>query len=375
MVWLSAATHATHNEREQLRPQAPTRAPALLSMPDFMAHLRWEMQRTNRSASPFSIAIFQTEKRVEENRSVLCDLSRLLQRSLRSTDILGWYGTNAIAALLLHTDQSGTETFAGKVVAESGLTGLQITTRTYPDQSMDLISTGSEIPPSVESLSEGALRFSTAPVISRFKRTLDIVGSIVALVLLSPVMFVTAAAIKMTSPGPIIFSQTRLGFGGTPFVMLKFRSMSVDSDEQTHKEFVERFISNDLPSAEQLERDSGVFKMVSDPRVTPIGAFIRKTSIDELPQLFNVLKGEMSLVGPRPPLSYEVARYKPWHLRRLLDVRPGMTGLWQVEGRSITSFDDMVRLDLNYIDHWSLWLDLKILLKTVKVVLSCKGAL
>lgn len=373
VVWLSAPAQSVPDETKYPRNEPPMPGPSLLSMPGFMDHLRWEMHRTNRSGSAFSIAIFATEKGVQNNRSTLCDLSLLLQKRLRSTDILGWYGTKAVAALLLDTNHAGTEKFAKMVVAESGLNGLEVTIRTYPDQSIEWLSAGA-LANTSETISDGLHQFAANPECSLWKRTLDVIGSIVASVALSPVMLITAVIIKVTSPGPIIFKQTRLGFRGSPFVLLKFRSMSVDSDDQTHRDYAEQFISNQLSAAGQQAHGMPTFKMVADPRVTPFGDFIRKTSIDELPQLLNVLKGEMSLVGPRPPLAYEVEKYKPWHLRRILDVRPGMTGLWQVEGRSTTSFDDMVRLDLKYIDHWSLLLDMRILLKTVKVVLSCKGA-
>jgi lipopolysaccharide/colanic/teichoic acid biosynthesis glycosyltransferase len=151
--------------------------------------------------------------------------------------------------------------------------------------------------------------------------------------------------------------------------------MYSDVNDQIHREYVTDLIKGELEKINQGDKETPLYKMKSDPRVTPLGQIIRKTSIDELPQFLNVLKGEMSLVGPRPPIPYEVEKYKPWHLRRILEVKPGITGLWQVDGRSTTSFDDMVRLDLRYVQNWSLWLDIKILLKTVKVFLHFKGAL
>jgi len=161
---------------------------------------------------------------------------------------------------------------------------------------------------------------------------------------------------------------------GTYFSFYKFRSMRSDVDERVHREYVEKLIKGELDKINQGDREKPFYKIKNDERVTRIGKMIRKTSIDELPQFFNVLKGEMSLVGPRPPIPYEVEKYKPWHLRRILEVKPGITGLWQVEGRSKTSFDDMVRLDLNYALNWSVWLDLWILLKTVKAVIRRHGA-
>jgi lipopolysaccharide/colanic/teichoic acid biosynthesis glycosyltransferase len=151
--------------------------------------------------------------------------------------------------------------------------------------------------------------------------------------------------------------------------------MDWNSDDQIPREYVTNLIKGNLEKINQGNKVVPLFKMVSDSRVTRVGRIIRRTSIDELPQFFNVLKGEMSLVGPRPPLPYEVEKYEPWHLRRILEVKPGVTGLWQVSGRSRTSFDDMVRLDLRYVQNWTTLVDLKIIVKTVKAVFSLKGAL
>ena len=186
-------------------------------------------------------------------------------------------------------------------------------------------------------------------------------------------MLIAALLIRLTSPGPAIFRQTRVGQGGAPFVMYKFRSMRTDVDDRAHREFVASLIDGKAP----LTGDGAAaapFKMKADPRVTAIGRFIRKTSIDELPQFYNVLVGDMSLVGPRPPVPYEAEKYKAWHRRRVFEMKPGLTGIWQVEGRSRVSFDDMVRMDLRYLQLCSLRFDLGILLRTVLVVLTCEGA-
>ena len=193
------------------------------------------------------------------------------------------------------------------------------------------------------------------------KRLLDLGGALVGIILLSPIMLATAIAIKATDRGPIIFSQVRSGRNGRKFRMHKFRSMVVNAEKL--KKELEKF----------NEMDGPVFKMKHDPRITRVGRFIRKTSIDELPQLFNVLVGEMSLVGPRPPLPSEVAQYKPWQRRRL-SVKPGITGPWQVSGRNEIDFEEWMRMDLEYIDNWSLWLDLRIIFMTIPVVLIHKGA-
>jgi lipopolysaccharide/colanic/teichoic acid biosynthesis glycosyltransferase len=202
------------------------------------------------------------------------------------------------------------------------------------------------------------------------KRGLDIVGSVALLVACLPIFAVVAAAVKLTSRGPIFFRQQRVGESARPFMMLKFRTMQVDSDESLHKQYVTAFIQSGGDGTPRGE----VYKIVNDPRVTPIGQFLRRASLDELPQFWNVLRGDMSLVGPRPPLPYEVARYKPWHRRRVLEAKPGITGLWQVTGRSRTTFDEMVRLDLRYARKHSLWTDIKILIATPRAVVTGKGA-
>ena len=195
------------------------------------------------------------------------------------------------------------------------------------------------------------------------KQLLDVVGAVVLLVGLSPVFLLAALAIKFTSPGPILFKQKRSGLNGQPFTMYKFRSMVTNAEQRQH----EILAMNEMTGP--------VFKVTNDPRITPIGRFLRKSSIDEFPQLMNVLRCEMSLVGPRPLPVEEVRRFDDLAHRRRLSVKPGMTCLWQVKGRNnVTNFKDWVRLDLEYIDNWSLWLDFKILWWTIPVVLCAKGA-
>lgn len=195
------------------------------------------------------------------------------------------------------------------------------------------------------------------------KRAIDIIGSLVGIIIFSPIMLVTAIAIKLDSKGPAIFKQKRAGINGSTFMMYKFRSMCVDAEELKEK------------LQEQNEvKDGMMFKIKDDPRITKVGRFIRKTSIDELPQFFNVLFGSMSLVGTRPPTLDEVEKYERSHWRRM-SIKPGITGMWQVSGRSqITDFDKIVELDTEYIDNWSIWLDFKIMIKTVFSMLQRKGA-
>lgn len=214
-----------------------------------------------------------------------------------------------------------------------------------------------------------------APAVSKFrflKRGMDIVLSALLLIVLLPVFALIAVLVKLSSPGPVLFKQVRVGHLMRPFTMCKFRTMYATADHQVHHDYVSWFIT--ASDRAQPQQKPAVFKLTNDTRITPIGRFLRKTSLDELPQLWNVLIGDMSLVGPRPPLPYELQQYKPWHRGRVLEAKPGMTGLWQVVGRSRTTFDEMVRLDLQYARTMSLWSDIKILLATPAAVITGKGA-
>jgi lipopolysaccharide/colanic/teichoic acid biosynthesis glycosyltransferase len=195
-----------------------------------------------------------------------------------------------------------------------------------------------------------------------------------ALLLFAPVLLAIALAIKLTSKGPVFFRQKRVGQYGEQFVFLKFRSMHVNNDASAHKAFVRQLIAGQTAGNPANGNGQAVYKLTKDPRITAVGAFLRKTSLDELPQFWNVLRGEMSLVGPRPAIAYEVEAYDIWHRRRVLEAKPGITGLWQVNGRSRIKFDDMVRLDLRYAKTWSPWMDLKILMRTPAAVVFGDGA-
>lgn len=194
-----------------------------------------------------------------------------------------------------------------------------------------------------------------------FKRVIDVVCSLVGLLGLSPVLIIVSILIKLESDGPIIFSQDRIGYKGQKFKMYKFRSMVVNAEELKKK------------LAEQNEMSGPMFKMKNDPRVTKVGKFIRKTSIDELPQLINILKGEMSLVGPRPSLPKEVKEFEPWMMERL-EVKPGLTCYWQVSGRNDIDFEDWMKLDIKYVRERSFWLDMKLIFKTFFVLFGDEHA-
>ena len=204
-----------------------------------------------------------------------------------------------------------------------------------------------------------------------WKRVVDIFGALIGLLLFSPLIILFALLIKTTSRGPLIYSQQRIGQLMQPFTFYKFRTMRPNNDNSIHKQYVQKLIEGN--GENQGSGDEPVYKL-KDPRVTPIGQILRKTSMDEIPQLFNVLKGEMSLVGPRPPIDYEVEKYQSWHLRRIFEAKPGVTGLWQVYGRSKTTFDEMVRLDLQYVENRSILLDLKIILLTFSAIFKTNQA-
>jgi len=203
------------------------------------------------------------------------------------------------------------------------------------------------------------------------KRSIDLLGSLIGGLILLPVFGLIALFVKLSSPGPVLYRQERVGRGGRIFHFYKFRSMVVNGDEGLHRTYLENLLRHGSAAAVDA-RGRKIYKLVDDPRITRIGSFLRRTSLDELPQLWNVLKGEMSLVGPRPCLPYEWQLYKDWQKRRL-DVTPGLTGLWQVTGRSHVSFEDMVLLDLYYIAHWSVGLDMELMLRTVPVMVFGHG--
>jgi lipopolysaccharide/colanic/teichoic acid biosynthesis glycosyltransferase len=217
-------------------------------------------------------------------------------------------------------------------------------------------------------------RDNTKQLLSGIKRMMDIIGSALALILCAPFFLVIALAIKGSSKGPVFYRQQRVGRYGKCFTFLKFRSMHVDNDPSVHKAYVLKFIAGQEERKPSNGNGKAIYKLTNDERVTRVGAFLRRTSLDEVPQFLNVLKGDMSLVGPRPAIPYELAAYQTWHRRRVLQVKPGITGLWQVQGRSRIGFDDMVRLDLRYARDCSPWLDLKILLQTPKAVIAGEGA-
>ncbi|MEY6432076.1 sugar transferase [Thioalkalicoccus limnaeus] len=303
----------------------------------------------------------------------LFELSGRLQNHIRETDLLGWYAHNQIA-ILLDTDEHGARECIGRIKSKekTDTAGHALTFQllSYSESASSFVESHRPRVPALFIDCDPRIA-SKSQLIS--KRLLDLCGSLIGILLLAPVMIAAALAVKLTSSGPIIFRQVRLGKDGKPFKFLKFRSMRADADQSLHRRHVKALMARDEKDEAMCERKAW-FKIEADPRITPVGRFLRQTSIDELPQLFNVLRGDMSLVGPRPPIPYEVESYSAWHLRRILEVKPGITGFWQVEGRGAVTFDDMVRLDLQYARHWTVLTDIRILLKTVIVVLQQRGA-
>ncbi|HET9918993.1 MAG TPA: sugar transferase [Ktedonobacteraceae bacterium] len=211
---------------------------------------------------------------------------------------------------------------------------------------------------------------SSNPGYLRAKRVLDIVFTLLILLPLVLVIAIVALVIRLDSEGPIFFRQKRIGANGEEFTMFKFRSMHVDSNDAIHRQAVERYMQGEILNRE--DQPGSLYKLSADPRITRVGRFIRRTSIDELPQFFNVLRGEMSLVGPRPPLLYEVDLYSSHDWLRLSG-KPGLTGTWQVYARSQVSFQEMVEMDIVYLEQQSLWLDMKLILLTPAIMVSGRG--
>jgi lipopolysaccharide/colanic/teichoic acid biosynthesis glycosyltransferase len=362
-----------------LRVVEPSPLDATLPRDLFLHDLKREMRRADRTQAPLSMVMFQISDRFWLQSPHAGELLDVLHGQTRETDALGHVGDQLIAVLCPDTDAAGAQTLIQKIQGQAVHVRYTVQASTYPDDVFQQWATG--LP---ERANHGSALRANVQQHERqggywLKRPLDVLGALLALLLFAPLMAVVALAIAWTSPGPIIFKQQRVGFGGRTFNFYKFRSMVVNNNDSAHRAFAAQHIlaSSAAPAAAPdaaTNAQPRVYKLKADARITRVGRFIRKTSIDELPQLFNVLKGEMSLVGPRPPLPYETAVYQSWHLRRLMTVKPGMTGVWQVEGRSSVTFNEMVRMDLRYIRQCTLRHDLTLLFKTIAVVVLCKGA-
>jgi lipopolysaccharide/colanic/teichoic acid biosynthesis glycosyltransferase len=347
-----------------------------------------EWKRAERFAEPFVLLLVELvdpesngQTGAREADSVWSRAIGALTASTRHTDVMGWFEEGVVLGVILtEIGQSDAEAAElANVIRRQLATRLdadvldRLELRLHAHAHAQQQASGPEGPrPADPLLLELCAPRNPSSVREAIKRGLDILGSALLLAMLSPLFLVIAILVKLKSPGPIFFRQDRIGQGAKPFTMFKFRTMHIDADRSLHHEFVTRFIQSSGQAQELGEND--LFKIKNDPRVTPIGRILRRTSLDELPQFWNVLRGDMSLVGPRPPLAYELEQYRSWHWRRVLEAKPGITGLWQVVGRSRTSFDEMVRLDLRYVRTCSLTTDIKILLATPRAVVSGKGA-
>jgi len=349
----------------------------------FHSMLTLERRRAERSGKPFVLMLLDANLEYGSAAVILEEAAEVIMATKRETDLAGWYKKSDILGViftevsiegerpLTEILRTKFETALAKDLGREKAAKIAISLHVFPEiwdrNDSDWVADAKLYP----DLNRGNSRKRMPLVI---KRVMDVAGSAALLLVLSPLLAAIAAIIKLTSKGPVIFEQERLGRFGARFKCLKFRTMFTNNDPKIHQEFIQQFISGKEECGKENESQQAVYKIINDPRVTPIGAFLRKTSLDELPQFWNVLRGEMSLVGPRPPVPYEFEIYDIWHRRRVLDIKPGVTGLWQVSGRSRTRFDDMVRLDLRYCQTWSLWLDLKILISTPRAVFGGDGA-
>ena len=373
------------NSPDPLLEGAPAVNRTPLDETTFQRMIAIERKRTERSKAPFVLMLLEAvSDRGQKGSSVtLRRIASALLASSRDTDLVGWYKDDAIVGtiftgLIVNDKRAVLDTFLAKVSAtlQEELTAdefnqVRISFHLFPDDwdhEKPGRPTNAALYPDLVSDDKGR---RTVLIV---KRVFDIVGSTTMLILFAPIFLVIALAIKLTSRGPVFYRQQRVGRYGQTFTFLKFRSMFANNNSDVHKEFVTRLIASKPGEAKQSEIGSSVYKLTDDKRITRVGGILRRTSLDELPQFINVLKGDMSLVGPRPPIPYELAAYQTWHRQRLLAVKPGITGLWQVMGRSSIRFDEMVRLDLRYASTWTPWLDLKILLRTPGAVIKGTGA-
>lgn len=344
----------------------------------FLGVLCLDRKRTERSGKRLVLVLLDAEDSAgtSRHREILNGIVDAANAARREMDPAGWYSRDSVLGIIFaEIEQSGAEATTNKLLGKvkkalssnllpSDLQYVRMSVHVFGGDSDTTGTAGSDTTPFYPDLFHDDASKRVARIA---KRAMDVAGSLLAITLLSPLFLLIAALVKLTSKGPVLFKQERLGQFKSKFTCLKFRSMHVDNDPRVHQEFMSRVISGSHDGKVEGS-DEPIYKMTNDPRITRVGRVLRRASMDELPQFFNVLKGEMSLVGPRPPLAYEYEEYDVWHRRRVLEAKPGLTGLWQVRGRSRLRFDEMVRLDLQYVRTWSLWLDIRILFATPRAV-------
>jgi len=344
----------------------------------FRELLTIERKRSERSKRPFLLMLIDISALFPKNgqKSRIMNVFYAVQSSTREIDIKGWYHEARVFGIIFtELDAAGQESVLSKINANlekylepSEVKLVRIILSCFPDAGggqADIGDTGELFYSRSENKKKTDDLFS-------LRRAMDVSGSLFILTALSVLLGVIAVLIKISSKGPVIHKQIRLGQGGRKFTFYKFRSMHADADSSLHERYVRFLIQRENHGAD--ENKQVWKKLKDDSRVTPFGRFLRKTSLDELPQFFNVLKGDMTLVGPRPPIPYEFDHYESWHKRRVLECKPGITGYWQVECRGETTFDNMVRMDIHYCQERSFWLDLKLLVKTPWAILTTRGA-
>ena len=344
----------------------------------FRLRVAQEWRRSERSGRPALLVLFDGFHSSSKGRDVFLDL---ISSTFRETDVFGWFQADTtFGVIFLELGDCGIDEARnailnkvhGRVLSHkrSIAEGIRATAHVLPPY--DGYSKGDENTTRVAELLKTYI-FEGNWAALAIKRAADVCGSLFLLVTLSPLFLLIAACVRFSSRGPALFRQTRAGLGGRPFILFKFRTMRVDNDATLHQKYLKDFISGKAKK-NLTENGQAVYKLTNDPRVTRIGRFLRRTSLDELPQLWNVLRGEMSLVGPRPSLPYEVEQYGLWHRRRVYQLKPGLTGLWQVRGRSLCNFDEMIRMDLQHGRRDSLALYFKVLFATPKAVFHGTGA-
>ena len=340
-----------------------------------------ERSRTDRTGIRFSLVVFRLAARKRDSYHTLSHLAALLLSRVRTSDEVGWFDKTSLAVLMIGSGEADAVKF-GQNVTDSlpeGVAVPKVSVHLYPNKrggeehaqprKDDVTEAGSvaATPPTPTTENAGLPEDAVMPAeffrqLPLWKDILDVILSLIGLILLSPLFLLIAVYIKIADPGPVFFRQNRIGFRGKKFECWKFRTMKVDNDAAAHEEHLKSLIKGGDQAMIKLDARK-------DPRIIPLGWLLRQSGLDELPQLVNVLRGDMSLVGPRPCLPYEAREYDQWHAERF-DSVPGLTGLWQVSGKNRTTFKDMMRFDIRYSRRMSFWMEIQILFKTFPAIVQ-----
>ena len=340
-----------------------------------------ERSRTDRTGVRFSMVVFRLSGRKRDTYHTLYHLAEILTARARTSDEVGWFDRSSLAVLLIGAGEAGAAKFGRNVTGSlpSGIAAPAVSVYVYPSADAG----EGQAPPRIEDAAEAEAAAATPPIaapaaesaalpeepplapvfvrqLPLWKDILDVLLALIALILLSPLFLLIAVYIKIADPGPVFFRQNRIGFRGKKFECWKFRTMRANNDAAAHEEYLKSLIQGGDQAMVKLDARK-------DPRIIPLGWILRQSGLDELPQLINVLRGDMSLVGPRPCLPYEAKEYDQWHAERF-DSVPGLTGLWQVSGKNRTTFKEMMRFDIRYARRMSFWMELQILFKTFPAI-------